>query len=288
MACLPGKESVCKKATAMLPRRGVVWVQLVAGAARFLGDKQLPLTSGQLFPVAASAWLEVDEDCRLLAQETAELFDRDALWTGFRAYMAMVLDRLVRNLEETRKREQARLERRERADERRLDMALRMLSSPLGGEAPLEDTGDDPWLLACRALGTSAGIDFRPHPERAGVPGQDRVTAIAAASGVRTRSVALKGDWWRQDVGPLVARREADGVPVALLPVSPRRCHLYDPTTGEILNVYNLILAAAEVAQCKEAALTQIRNMLERFPQERLVKDALARAAELWDAGLGN
>jgi len=61
----------------------------------------------------------------------------------------------------------------------------------------------------------------------------------------------------------------------------------YDATTGEILTVYNLILGAAEVAQCKEAALKQIRNMLDGFPQERLVKGALARAAELWPADPG-
>ncbi|MCX7143853.1 MAG: hypothetical protein NT123_22995 [Proteobacteria bacterium] len=58
----------------------------------------------------------------------------------------------------------------------------------------------------------------------------------------------------------------------------------YDATTGEILTAYNLTLAAAEVAQCKEVALKQIRDMLEGFPQERLVKGALARAAELWAA----
>lgn len=62
----------------------------------------------------------------------------------------------------------------------------------------------------------------------------------------------------------------------------------YDPTTGEILTVYNLILRAAEVAQCKEVALKQIRNMLEGFPQEHFVKGALARAAGLWDAGPGD
>ncbi|MBE0625503.1 MAG: hypothetical protein IH606_11880 [Burkholderiales bacterium] len=62
----------------------------------------------------------------------------------------------------------------------------------------------------------------------------------------------------------------------------------YDPTTGEILTVYNLIVSAAEVARCKEAALTQIRNMLDGFPQERLVKGALARAAELWSAEPGH
>ncbi len=57
----------------------------------------------------------------------------------------------------------------------------------------------------------------------------------------------------------------------------------YDATGGEILTVYDLTLSAAEAAQCKEATLTQIRNMLEGFPREHLVKGTLARAAGLWD-----
>lgn len=56
----------------------------------------------------------------------------------------------------------------------------------------------------------------------------------------------------------------------------------YDVTAGEILTAYDLILRAAEILQSRDDALKQIRIMLESFPQDRLVKGALARAAELW------
>jgi len=56
----------------------------------------------------------------------------------------------------------------------------------------------------------------------------------------------------------------------------------YDVTTGEILTAYDLTLRAAEILQSRDAVLKQIRIMLESFPQDRLVKAALARAAELW------
>ena len=62
----------------------------------------------------------------------------------------------------------------------------------------------------------------------------------------------------------------------------------YDVTAGEVLTVYDLILRAAEVAQCKQAALKQIRNMLEGSPQERFVKSALAHATDLWSADPGS
>jgi NHLM bacteriocin system ABC transporter ATP-binding protein len=227
----PGQEAVCEQPRSLLPRSGVVWVTLAEGAARFLGDAEIPLVIGRPFPVAASAWIDAEQNSRLLVTDTATSFQEASLWVGFDAYMAAVLDRAVRNVGQATKKEAARLARRGRSDQNRLDLALRLLSSPLEREALVHETGDDPWLLACRAVGRVAGIDFKPHPDRQRVSLRDPVSAIAAASRVRTRTVALKGDWWHQDVGPMVARREADSAPVALLPVSPRRYELYDPVT---------------------------------------------------------
>ncbi|MEU9300155.1 NHLP bacteriocin export ABC transporter permease/ATPase subunit [Streptomyces sp. NPDC048269] len=45
----------------------------------------------------------------------------------------------------------------------------------------------------------------------------DPVERIALASRIRTRVVGLGGQWWRENSGPLVGRRENDGSPVALL-----------------------------------------------------------------------
>ena len=59
----------------------------------------------------------------------------------------------------------------------------------------------------------------------------DPVVAIARASRVRVRRVLLKGDWWRQENGPLLAFRAADEQPVALLPASPTRYEIVDPRT---------------------------------------------------------
>lgn len=56
----------------------------------------------------------------------------------------------------------------------------------------------------------------------------------------------------------------------------------YEATLGEVRNAYDLTMRAAQLAQCKEATLKQIRQMLEGFPQERFVRGALANAIELW------
>ena len=240
-----GKETVCEQPRAVLPRSGVVWVTLAEGVARFLGDDELPLIIGRRFPVAASAWIEAKENSRLLVTDTVAALEEKSLWAGFDEYMAVVFDRAVRNVGGQEK-EAARLERRGLSDQNRLDVALRLLSSPLEREGLVDETGEDPWLLACRAVGRVADIDFKPHPDHRRMALRDSVTAIAAASGVRTRTVALKGDWWQQDAGAMVGRREADGAPVALLPVSPRRYQLYDPVTRSRIPVKAAVAASLE------------------------------------------
>ena len=50
----------------------------------------------------------------------------------------------------------------------------------------------------------------------------------------------------------------------------------YEATTGEVLTAYTQMLRAAEIAQCTEAAMDQLRKTLESFPQERFVRAVLA------------
>ena len=247
----PGQVMSLKEAKAVLPREGVAWIHLLEGNARFLGDRRLPLLGSQaLFPVSAAAWLAAEKNCRFTAAKTAEFFKEDALWTGLREFHTVVLDCLVQNLQRAGERELARLGRRENSEGIRLDAALHLLASPLEQDEEAwcqEEGGEDPWLLACLALGKELGIQFKPHPDRRkGTVLRDPVSAIARASGVRVRIVALKQNWWEQDSGPLLARRESDKAPVALLPASPRSYRLYDPVTRTATAVDEKVASSLE------------------------------------------
>ncbi|MGQ9496615.1 MAG: hypothetical protein ACUVRY_10280 [Thermoanaerobaculaceae bacterium] len=77
----------------------------------------------------------------------------------------------------------------------------------------------DPALDAIKLVGKALGLEIRDHPEvdkRAPLP--ERLLAVAKASRFRTRSVALRDDWYRRDQGPILAMWEEGGGPVALLP----------------------------------------------------------------------
>lgn len=118
------------------------------------------------------------------------------------------------------------------ADAPLVDLALP--STPNGSTAP--DTsfprveGQDGTLLAaCRLVGSAAGISIRPYPfPSAG----ENLDAIARTSRMRTRQVLLQDSWWERENGPLLGFTEADGAPVALLPMRSGRYMLVNPATG--------------------------------------------------------
>ncbi len=109
--------------------------------------------------------------------------------------------------------------------------ALRQLASPLRSGASPYDTGDGavfagPFLKAYQAVGKALGIRIRAPR---GAESADSVEALARASGIRTRRVALKGEWWRQQGSPLLVFRDSDRRPMAVLPAWGGRCLLWDP-----------------------------------------------------------
>ncbi|MET0400028.1 MAG: NHLP bacteriocin export ABC transporter permease/ATPase subunit [Longimicrobiaceae bacterium] len=95
---------------------------------------------------------------------------------------------------------------------------------PAGSTGPARDPDPDTALLdACMAIGRAQGIAFR-SPGRVGGGTARPLTLerICDASRVRRRRVALHGEWWRGDHGPLLAFRKGagaeEGAPVAVLP----------------------------------------------------------------------
>ncbi|MFF0750916.1 NHLP bacteriocin export ABC transporter permease/ATPase subunit [Streptomyces sp. NPDC004267] len=96
---------------------------------------------------------------------------------------------------------------------------LAAIGRPGGGRAR-RGAGTDATLAVCRLVAADARIVLAESAETVEAAGQDDadpVERIALASRVRTRTVGLRGRWWREDCGPLVGRREHDGAPVALL-----------------------------------------------------------------------
>ncbi len=121
-------------------------------------------------------------------------------------------------------------------DNARMNSSLTKLANTLNFKVPRdrgreEVMSDNLLFKACAAVGKAKKIIILPSQElkKGNAASKDLLGDIARASQMRTRKIILKDNWWKEDNGALLAYREADGQPVALLPLSPVQYKLYDP-----------------------------------------------------------
>lgn len=170
-----------------------------------------------------------------------ELFDWDAAFAPeklaeFNSFL------FARGLEEVltaKKEEVLRNQVKQAQDNARMNSGLKKLADTLNTrERKSQETeevyNDNLLFKACVAVGKAKKITILPsHGLRKNNPeSKDLLGDIARASQIRIRKIVLKDNWWKEDNGALLVYREADGQPLALLPVSPSRYRLYDPADG--------------------------------------------------------
>ncbi|MBV9310315.1 MAG: NHLP bacteriocin export ABC transporter permease/ATPase subunit, partial [Solirubrobacterales bacterium] len=90
----------------------------------------------------------------------------------------------------------------------------------------------------------ASGVQLRQPSRSAVAEGLDQIDLIARASSFRWRRVALEGRWWRQDLGPLLGHRIADGQLLALLPPRPGAFDVVDPAAGSRTRVDATVASA--------------------------------------------
>ena len=226
---------------ALVPRQGVAWVTHRKGESRFLADDSTPAVTGQfLFPVSKHGWLKAAGESEVFSVDTAAFLQQDTDWQGLKQFHALAMSCLVAKKEGAEGKERVRLRARAEADSARIHSSLLRLTAPIQklNELVDEDSYRDPLFLACEVIGKRLGLKMKPHPDMVrGFKVADPVSSIAKASGVRVRSVALKGEWWRQDNGPFLAFMEESKKPVALLPGSAHSYNIFDPAQGHTIPV---------------------------------------------------
>lgn len=235
----PGSEVAAgDKEIAIVPSRGIAWVQHLSGQSLYLGNKQIPpLGQDGYFPVSKSGWLLAAPETRLTCLDSASLTESDPAWRSLHSFHEVAFTSFVLNRRRTEQTERERLQARAAADAGLIDSSLSKLGAPLSKEyddAISHDVGfDDPLLTACRIVGRHLGIDIKARRSaKAKTQVNDPVAAIARASGVRIRRVVLKGKWWNNDSGPMLALTANENRPVALIPRSSTSYRMIDPEQG--------------------------------------------------------
>ena len=232
----PGQEITLGDHEVVQAETGTVWIRHLEGSSRFLGDPDPPpITGDGFFPVSDPAWLESSGSTTLLGLDTKSYVARDESWSDLDGFHATVLSALAgdtrRSVSERREQRRESTE----ADQQLAQNAVYRLSTVLETETARTVSADvaasDPLLAACQVVGQAIGVELR-RPERFGGMARDPLDEISRASRVRMRRVVLKGDWWRQDSGPLLGFLGEDERPVALIQRGTSAYTIVDPVDG--------------------------------------------------------
>jgi ATP-binding cassette subfamily C protein len=150
-------------------------------------------------------------------------------------YHSQVLQATAGLWEKQNQVEKIRLQAKVSNDQRLMGSSISRLASinPQNKKLSWEEASGDSLLDACRLVGQSIKVEIVPPPiSSSSSQSNTRLEDITRASRLRTREVALKGEWYQQDGGPILGYMEEDDRPIALIPVSPSKYILHDLTLG--------------------------------------------------------
>jgi NHLM bacteriocin system ABC transporter ATP-binding protein len=217
------------------PVRTIAWVALEAGTAKLMGFDPVYSAGGSPLPLTSGMWIEAGPSgCRAVA--SADTPDADVLWRAVdqfhRSVIVCIRDYLVCDVG----RETQRLVRRSdltaaqtlESFDRLSEIVVRRFD-----RAKIEADPSDPLLAACRLVAEAvrAPLVVLPRPAPAGQEFAD-VVEIARAARLRVRRTLLRGEWWGQDVGPLLGWHGEQRNPVALIRSARHGYTMIDPGTG--------------------------------------------------------
>jgi NHLM bacteriocin system ABC transporter ATP-binding protein len=217
------------------PGRETIWVALQAGTARLMGFDPVIAAGGPPLPLTSGMWVEAGPSaCTALA--SASMPDAEMLWHAVDQFhgcaMVCIRDHLARDAS----RETQRLVRRSELTIAQTFESFDRLSAIVVrrfDRVEAETDPSDPLLIACRTVAEAGRTPFIVTPRPASTQREFAdIIEIARTARLRVRQTLLRGEWWKQDVGPLLAWHGEERHPVALVRGAKGRYTMIDPRAG--------------------------------------------------------
>ena len=232
----PGTESILSSGDDARPSGELVWVRCREGRATLWSREQVGLpTDGTWFPLSGESWVTATEPTMVMVASTSAVIADEGFWPALQAFNHAVLRSAQLTAESAAVGETERLRRKAESDDRALDQAFAALINEFTPtqHLPIMDGGEQNALLtAARIVGEATGIAIHPPPKSTAQQHGDRLLAIASASRIRTRKVALRGRWWQAESAPTLAYLAVGDAPMALVPTGRQGYLLVDPRDG--------------------------------------------------------
>jgi NHLM bacteriocin system ABC transporter ATP-binding protein len=217
--------------------RGLVWAQLTEGSAGYLGIETVTAGTSPLLALTPDSWLSVETDAEITGHSTDSLVRTPGRRGQFSAFHQLWLRTLMRSVALAAEDEGRRLAKRRGNTDDAVDHVLSKFAQLAGApvRVPPAHDPDQALAIACSIACRPLGIAIEASPLMARRRTLDRkltVEDVARTVRLRVRRVALRGDWWAQDLGPLVGFHEVGGEPVALVPERDGRYRMHSGATN--------------------------------------------------------
>ena len=211
-----------------------IWIRLLSGKVQWLGEADWALTAESgLFPLGRGTWVKAnamgETELQLLPKNQG--FESTALAEGVARFQDYNLQWLEKQTQAEALEEFQQFQARQQLNRDVIQNTVQGLVSLLKPEDDSYLSAETPLLVVAGAVGRALGVTIRP-PAKSEAESlvREPLELIARASQLRLRQVLLRGQWWTQDGGPIMAYTRDQHLPVALLPVGSTRYELLDPT----------------------------------------------------------
>ncbi len=191
-----------------------VWIKANKGEVCINSYNELSITPETGFlALPPNAFVDAKTYCRLSTCSNEELASRKEASLSIQKCIHTSLDISLDSILAKEALEFERIKNRKEKNEEELDTSLRDLSKLFEETKHTSVMGGNLHAVLvriCRQL----GVTLRMPSDSS----QDDLESILEATELRTRTVMLKDDWWNYNCGVLLAWKEEESVPVALIP----------------------------------------------------------------------
>jgi len=208
------EEITLSRDMAAIARNQIIWVKNLMGRACFMGQPELALSLEIFMPLTKQTWLKSQGTCWLeaanLGADDKTPVQQADIWPGLVQFHQLILKFIFQEFQSYQQAEHERLDKKQLADQATINYALTSLATILEAKPAsvlgVVDAQTHPLLAAVQLVGEALQIPIQAgHQTRQNIGHSFQLEGIAKASNIRTRQVALRGDWWHYDVQPLLA-----------------------------------------------------------------------------------
>ncbi len=233
-----------KKGDIAYPAKGVMWSYLVKGEYSLYSENR-SLTSDSEFnypmAVSSSLWLKaLTNDTEINVLSTREVLkDEINFMRSLNNLQDYLYARLLENNTFQIEEEKNRIKEKITSEASNLSDTLGQLRSIVVGEKnkgiPLLTNSNNHLFATCQLIGDAVGFQFEAPKFMESYKNSttNQLYAIAQSSKVRVRKIILRGTWWKEENGHLIAFYKEDKRPIALIQNTPNSYLLKDLSTGE-------------------------------------------------------